>query len=342
MLDLKKWMAKVSAWIAGADERYVNITGDTMTGRLNYKISDIDTTQANNGVTANTDSSSLMFRDVNDRYTGFVDNIAYTSGNIGTAIYASNYDSSGNRKNNYLGVAVAKDGTQTYSVANPAAFRTTIGAVNKAGDTMTGNLVVSASDATTRNVKAENSTGGVYLNITGGGDHGVYSGTKSKWLVHCDTSGNVDVNGTPISTSAANTCNAFINALGTATATPVDADYYVSQSAGGGTTTTTYYRRTMSALWNYIKGKITANFKIVNVNANVSLGAGASGWVTVNKPSTGTPIAVVGYYLKDCWYLNIYNISLNASGQAVFALYNPLTSATASGAYITACYLVVT
>lgn len=49
--------------------------------------------------------------------------------------------------------------------------------------------------------------------------------------------------------------SAMINKLSTGTATPADADYYVSQYVSGGTTTTSYYRRPMSSLWNYIKGK---------------------------------------------------------------------------------------
>lgn len=52
----------------------------------------------------------------------------------------------------------------------------------------------------------------------------------------------------------------IINNLTTGTATPKDDDYYVSQYAGGGTTNTTYHRRTMSALWNYIKSKAEAVF----------------------------------------------------------------------------------
>lgn len=52
--------------------------------------------------------------------------------------------------------------------------------------------------------------------------------------------------------------NAFINSLETGSSTPQDADYYVSQYVGGGTTTTTYHRRPMSALWEYIKGKISS------------------------------------------------------------------------------------
>jgi len=52
--------------------------------------------------------------------------------------------------------------------------------------------------------------------------------------------------------------NALMNTLDTGSSTPVDADYYISQYVGGGTTTTTYHRRPVSALWEYIKGKISS------------------------------------------------------------------------------------
>ena len=48
----------------------------------------------------------------------------------------------------------------------------------------------------------------------------------------------------------------MINGLSIGTDTPVDEDYYVCQYAGGGTTTTTYHRRSHSALYNYMKGKM--------------------------------------------------------------------------------------
>ena len=50
----------------------------------------------------------------------------------------------------------------------------------------------------------------------------------------------------------------LINSLSSETSTPKDADYYVSQFAGGGTTKTTYHRRPVSALWEYIKNKISS------------------------------------------------------------------------------------
>lgn len=57
---------------------------------------------------------------------------------------------------------------------------------------------------------------------------------------------------------AASDVSALINKLTTAGSTPTDADYYICQYAGGGTTTTTYHRRPMSALWEYIKSKISS------------------------------------------------------------------------------------
>lgn len=140
-LNLKEWMAKVSAWIAGADGRYVNTTGDTMTGGLRFKRSGIDTTQANNGVTSNSMFSYPMYLDVNDRYLGWTTNIAYPNGEIGTSIYASNFDSGGNRVENFLDVKVAKDGTRTFRVGDQAAFRSAINALADSSSSVTATKV---------------------------------------------------------------------------------------------------------------------------------------------------------------------------------------------------------
>lgn len=93
--------------------------------------------------------------------------------------------------------------------------------------------------------------------------NGAYSGTTSNLSIlgtvttgvwHGSVIG-VGYGGTG-QTTAKNACNAFLNALDTGSSTPVDADYYISQYVGGGTTTTTYHRRPVSALYNYIKGKL--------------------------------------------------------------------------------------
>lgn len=52
--------------------------------------------------------------------------------------------------------------------------------------------------------------------------------------------------------------SSLINSLSAENSTPKDSDYYVSQYAGGGATTTSYHRRPVSALWEYIKNKISS------------------------------------------------------------------------------------
>ena len=58
----------------------------------------------------------------------------------------------------------------------------------------------------------------------------------------------------------------LINSLSTESSTPKDNDYYVSQHEGGGTSNTTYVRRPVSALWNYIKGKISSVLGLTESN----------------------------------------------------------------------------
>lgn len=58
----------------------------------------------------------------------------------------------------------------------------------------------------------------------------------------------------------------LINSLSAETSTPRDGDYYVSQHDGGGTSNTTYVRRPVSALWNYIKGKISSVLGLTESN----------------------------------------------------------------------------
>lgn len=62
-------------------------------------------------------------------------------------------------------------------------------------------------------------------------------------------------------TSLLGSANALINALDNDTSTPVDADYFISQYVNGGTTTTTYHRRPMSALYDYMKGKMDSIYQ---------------------------------------------------------------------------------
>ena len=69
--------------------------------------------------------------------------------------------------------------------------------------------------------------------------------------------------------TSANGVSTLLNQLTIGKDTPVDDDYFISQYVGGGTTTTTYHRRPVSALANYIKGKITIPPSLKNPHALV-------------------------------------------------------------------------
>lgn len=60
--------------------------------------------------------------------------------------------------------------------------------------------------------------------------------------------------------------SSLINSLSTESSTPVDADYYVAQYQNGGTSNTSFVRRPVSALWDYIKGKISSVLGLTATN----------------------------------------------------------------------------
>ncbi len=96
--------------------------------------------------------------------------------------------------------------------------------------------------------------------------------------------------------TATNAANTLMNALSTGGNDPVDTDYYISQYANGGTTNTTYHRRPMSALWNYIKGKISSVLGLSDSgytgNAATATTAGnVTGTVAIANGGTGKTTA---------------------------------------------------
>lgn len=71
---------------------------------------------------------------------------------------------------------------------------------------------------------------------------------------------------------------AFIKSLEEATSIPTDTDHYVSQAVGG----STWHRRTMSALWEYIKSKISSVLALTSSDYN-GRAATASKWHTARN-----------------------------------------------------------
>ena len=99
-------------------------------------------------------------------------------------------------------VTIAQGGTGATTAADA---RRNLGAVNKAGDTMTGRLIVSMSGSDAM-IYANNADTEVHLALdnASSGNHGLWSAgyydgsafvSSSKWLIYRNTSGNVIVNG---------------------------------------------------------------------------------------------------------------------------------------------------
>lgn len=131
--------------------------------------------------------------------------------------------------------------------------------------------------------------------------------------------------------------NTMINTLSTGSATPQDADYYVSQYAGGGSTTTAYHRRPMSALWTYIKSKAGSVFAAKSHTHNYagsgSAGGSANSAVKLDTATAGSatkPVYISGGKPVAC----THSLGKDVPANAVFTdhTYTKMTAATASAA----------
>ena len=131
---------------------YVKKAGDTMTGNLTInkttnpalylKNTDMDTHTT--ATLAEAEYSTIYFIDNNssNNLSAYIQNQQNTSGDSILTVSARRRkaDDSAN-VNNAITLTSKSDGTLAVSVSTPAGWRSAIGAVNKAGDTMTGNLL---------------------------------------------------------------------------------------------------------------------------------------------------------------------------------------------------------
>lgn len=255
---------------------YLPLTGGTMTGNIIMASSSVGI-QVNMKDTSNY-GTTLRW------YIGGVSGGAYnpsvgfhTTGGDGKGAiiilpYATDTDPWGKNVGLYIGKGMLKlDGTDV-SLA---------GHKHAAGDITSGTLPVArgGTGATTfasNAVLCGNTTNAIKTVATANG--AAYATSANGAL----TFGTLPVaQGGTGQTTAQNAANAFLNALGTASSTPQDADYYISQYAGGGTTTTTYHRRPLSALWTWIYGHLYQNIT-----------SSEDSWETIGVPLTS------GFVLK--------------------------------------------
>ena len=123
--------SKIKDFIAGF---FVSKSGDTMTGDLNttasfankYNGVEVDNSSTNH-VSSNTQLTSVEFKDKNDFVYSGLNTTLSSNGLIETWLNVKNKKTDGSVVNNYIDLLVAKDGTMSYDVAAPAAFRSAIG-----------------------------------------------------------------------------------------------------------------------------------------------------------------------------------------------------------------------
>lgn len=129
----------------------VNIAGDTMTGTLYLNSASVasiggnlvaKSTNITYGTTSTTTvgNSYIWLRDNSDKGLGYLRSVIWANNIYGVQLAARNNAST--VVENILGLRVDSSGTRSVQVSDSAPWRSAIGAVNKAGDTMTGNLTI--------------------------------------------------------------------------------------------------------------------------------------------------------------------------------------------------------
>lgn len=127
----------------------VNKSGDTMTGNLVLSKTLPSINLADDQISITTTSTgyigNLAFRDKNYRTVGVVESQKINSYTTQLNIYNRMIDSNGNNIDNYLRLRSDTNGTQTVVVSSTTAWLNGIQAVSRAGDTMTGPLIIQRS-----------------------------------------------------------------------------------------------------------------------------------------------------------------------------------------------------
>lgn len=124
--------AKIKDFIAGF---FVSKSGDTMTGDLNINSNNARTkyinpnmtldTSANNGLSSDS-SYGAYFTDKNGNAVGDVSVTTRSTGRNYAQLMARNKKTDGTSVANYIDVIADKDGSSSYFISNPTAFRSAI------------------------------------------------------------------------------------------------------------------------------------------------------------------------------------------------------------------------
>lgn len=128
---------------------YLKLSGGTMIGGIDYKVDEIDASLSNNNISHSIYPTTFNILDKNNRILNRIECIPASDGNISSYLYIRNYKTDGSMvAQKGIKLTMAKNGTLTYDVADANNFRSAISAVNKAGDTLTGNLSYNMNGST--------------------------------------------------------------------------------------------------------------------------------------------------------------------------------------------------
>ena len=141
--------------ISGSAALNVLKTGDTMSGtltistggptRLNLKNTDMDFNRTT--LPSATEYNEIYCIDKNGYLGGYIQQYQNSAGRTQFQLGAVNRNSDSSAYiYNLLSLGIDADGTRTVSVTTPATWRSALGVVNKAGDTMTGQLHINMTN----------------------------------------------------------------------------------------------------------------------------------------------------------------------------------------------------
>ena len=164
--------------------------------------------------------NSIYFNDKNGLFNAYIQASQQTNGNTQLVI-AAHRRNTGDTDDvfNAITLSCAADGTRSISVSDASIWRAALGAVNKAGDTITGRLVSTYATGTEGAIAISIGSAKIAMfsairtdkgNLTvcfgigsGGQNHGVYSigyynssfVSDAKWIVYRDSTGKIILNG---------------------------------------------------------------------------------------------------------------------------------------------------
>lgn len=117
------------------DTRYLKLSGGTLTGNIERKMTNVDASKTNNNVSEIQYPTTCFTTDVNGKTLSRLETIVHTDGRIGGYWYCRNYSTSGTEvAQKGITMYLDKNGTMTYGIADAANFRSALGLGARATD----------------------------------------------------------------------------------------------------------------------------------------------------------------------------------------------------------------